>query len=85
LKFQILYIKRLQLIDNSEEDLQIPEVGFSFKTLIRAQALGDYQSLKRQGRRVLRINLKEDVNGNLSMLVELVHKQIELLKEERKN
>jgi transaldolase/glucose-6-phosphate isomerase len=56
----------LQLIDEPEENLMIPEKDYSFGDIIRAQALGDYQALKKSGRRVLRINLKKDVNAGLS-------------------
>jgi transaldolase/glucose-6-phosphate isomerase len=62
----------LQLIDEPIEDLEVPETNYTFGTLIQAQALGDYQALKRLGRRVLRINLKRDVAGNLSRLAKLL-------------
>ena len=37
----------------------IPEHDFDFATLIAAQARGDYQSLQRHGRRVLRVALED--------------------------
>jgi transaldolase/glucose-6-phosphate isomerase len=50
----------LQIIHEPERDLAIPDVGYSFGTLIRAQALGDYLALRKKGRRVLRVGLKGD-------------------------
>ncbi|UCC40541.1 MAG: hypothetical protein JSV96_03600 [Candidatus Aminicenantes bacterium] len=62
----------LQLVDEPSVDLSIPETDYSFNTLIKAQALGDYQALKQRGRRVLRINLKSDVSGGLDRLKDLM-------------
>ncbi len=61
----------LQLIDEPEEDLEVPETDYSFGGLTRAEALGDYQALKQLGRRVLRVNLGKDVEGGLAKLLEL--------------
>lgn len=61
----------LQLVDEPETDLPIPEAGYSFGTLIKAQALGDYHALKSLGRRVLRVNLKSEVMSGLERLAEL--------------
>jgi len=58
----------LQLIDEPAEDLPVPETDFTFGSLIRAQALGDYQALVERGRRVLRVNLGHDVAGGLIRL-----------------
>ncbi len=64
----------LQLIDEPEFDLPVPEAGFSFGKLINAQSIGDYQALKQRGRRVLRINLGRDVAGGIEQLVELMRR-----------
>ncbi len=40
-----------------EADFEIPTEGLTFGTLIRAQALGDYEALIENGRKVLRIHL----------------------------
>ncbi len=64
----------LQLVDEPEFDIPVPETSFSFSTLIRAQALGDYQALKQRGRRVLRVNLKRDVSGGLELLADLIRR-----------
>jgi transaldolase/glucose-6-phosphate isomerase len=47
----------LQIIDEPGMDLAVPESGFTFGALIRAQALGDLMALKKRGRRVHRVNL----------------------------
>jgi transaldolase/glucose-6-phosphate isomerase len=50
----------LQLYRRSEEDLEIPEAGYSFEHLKLAQALGDAQTLREHGRSVVRIELEGD-------------------------
>ena len=62
----------LQLVDEPSVDLSIPETDYSFKKLIEAQALGDYQALKQRDRRVLRVNLKSDASGGLERLKDLI-------------
>jgi len=62
----------LQLVDEPSVNLSIPETDYSFNTLIKAQALGDYQALKQRGRRVLRIDLMSDVRGGLDRLLHLI-------------
>ena len=47
----------LQIVYDAKEDMEIPTEGLTFGTLLRAQALGDYEALKAAGRRVLRIDL----------------------------
>lgn len=47
----------VQLVDDSLEDIDIPETQYSFRTLIKAQSLGDFHALKQKGRRIIRINL----------------------------
>jgi len=50
----------IQVIDaDMGEDLPIPDAPYSFGDLIRAQALGDYRSLKDAGRRVARVTLEQ--------------------------
>jgi hypothetical protein len=38
-------------------DFEIPTEGLTFGTLVRAQALGDYEALIEAGRKVLRVHL----------------------------
>jgi glucose-6-phosphate isomerase len=57
----------IQLVNTeSGEPLAIPGQPFDFGTLIRAQALGDLQSLKAHGRRVMSIDLGPDVDAGLA-------------------
>ena len=63
----------LQLVDNPQEDLAVPETEYTFGALIQAQALGDFLALKQRDRRVLRINLGGDVTGGLKRLAEVLH------------
>lgn len=58
----------LQLVDEPEFDLKVPETDCSFGSLIQAQALGDFQSLKERNRRVLRINLGSNALDSLHLL-----------------
>lgn len=62
----------LQIVDEPAEDVPVPEAEYTFGELIHAQALGDYQALKKRGRRVLRVDLKKDVAGGLSKISELL-------------
>jgi transaldolase/glucose-6-phosphate isomerase len=58
----------LQLVDEPDGDLPVPETSYTFGTLIRAQAQGDRQALLQRGRRVLRVDLGGDVPGGLANL-----------------
>ena len=49
----------LQVVDDTGEELPIPNQPFGFGKLIRAQAAGDFASLQERGRRVARIRLEE--------------------------
>ena len=49
----------LQVVDETGDELAIPGKPFGFGKLIRAQAAGDFESLKERGRRVARIRLEE--------------------------
>jgi glucose-6-phosphate isomerase/transaldolase/glucose-6-phosphate isomerase len=49
----------LQIINDTGEELPIPGQRFGFGRLIRAQAAGDYSSLKERGRRVARARLED--------------------------
>ena len=47
----------IQLYQPAEEDIEIPEAGYSFEYLKNAQALGDMQTLREHGLRVVRIEI----------------------------
>ncbi|MES1247682.1 MAG: hypothetical protein ABUS54_08420 [Actinomycetota bacterium] len=49
----------LQVVDDPGEEIPIPDKPFGFRRLIRAQAAGDYASLKERGRRAARIHIEE--------------------------
>jgi len=56
----------LQITANPSEDIDIPNMGFSFGTLELAQALGDLEALLSRGRRAIRVHLTD---GRLEDLV----------------
>jgi transaldolase / glucose-6-phosphate isomerase len=62
----------LQLVDEPYLDMDVPESGFTFGQLIQAQALGDFHALKERGRRVLRINLKDERLKGLEKITSLL-------------
>jgi hypothetical protein len=49
----------IQVVEDYGEELAIPGQGFGFARLIRAQAAGDFESLRERGRRIARIRLEE--------------------------
>ncbi len=52
-------ILAIQVVDDFGEELEIPGRDFGFKRLIAAQAAGDLEALKEQGRTVCRVKLDE--------------------------
>jgi hypothetical protein len=52
-------ILAIQVVDDTGEEIPIPGQPFGFGKLIRAQAAGDFASLKERGRRVVRIRLED--------------------------
>ena len=62
----------LQIINEFDGDLEVPETEYTFGTLIQAQAFGEYQTLKRMGRRILCVNLKKGTLEELSKLTEMI-------------
>ena len=49
----------LQLVDETGDEIAIPNQPFGFGKLIRAQAAGDFASLQERGRRVARARLED--------------------------
>jgi transaldolase / glucose-6-phosphate isomerase len=47
----------IQLYQRAEEDIEIPEAGYSFEHLKNAQALGDMQTLREHGLNVVRVEV----------------------------
>jgi transaldolase/glucose-6-phosphate isomerase len=64
----------LQLVDEPETDLPVPETDYSFARLIGAQSLGDFHALRRQGRTVLRLSLGRERHRGLEKLTEALGK-----------
>ncbi len=49
----------LQVVDDPGEELPIPGKPFGFRRFIKAQAAGDFESLRERGRRVARVRLED--------------------------
>ena len=49
----------VQVVDDTGDELPIPNQPFGFGKLIRAQAAGDFASLQERGRRIVRIRLED--------------------------
>jgi transaldolase / glucose-6-phosphate isomerase len=49
----------VQVVDDTDDELPIPGQDFGFGRLIRAQAEGDFQSLKERGRKIVRVRLED--------------------------
>ena len=62
----------LQLTGGGGEDLPIPGETFGFGVLVRAQAIGDLQSLTSRKRRAVSIDLGSDIERGLERLAQTV-------------
>jgi transaldolase/glucose-6-phosphate isomerase len=62
----------LQLSGGPKLGLEIPAEKFTFGDLVRAQAIGDYESLVSRNRRALSIDLGENVEADLEQLEQAV-------------
>jgi transaldolase/glucose-6-phosphate isomerase len=60
----------LQVLDDADPDLAVPETAYTFGRLLRAQADGDYGALAAKGRRLLRVDLDGDPVGGIAALEE---------------
>jgi transaldolase/glucose-6-phosphate isomerase len=49
----------VQVVDDTGEEIPIPGEDFGFGRLIRAQAEGDYRSLRERGRPIVRVRLED--------------------------
>jgi transaldolase/glucose-6-phosphate isomerase len=59
----------LQIVADDREDPMIPGMNAGFRTLLAAQALGDWMSLDKRRRRGVRVHLKGDVEPALRALL----------------
>jgi transaldolase / glucose-6-phosphate isomerase len=62
----------LQLTGGGGDDVPIPNEKFGFGVLVRAQAIGDFQSLASRKRRATSIDLGSDVDRGLEKLAQTV-------------
>ena len=62
----------LQIVGDEPNDPPVPGMKVGFRTLLAAQALGDWQSLDKRTRRGVRIHLKGDINAALRSLLAAV-------------
>ena len=62
----------LQLVDDAGEHVHVPETDFTFRQLIRAQALGDLAALEHRERRTLRVRVGGPEGLGLQRLIQLV-------------
>ncbi|WP_419162193.1 hypothetical protein [Candidatus Palauibacter sp.] len=65
----------LQLVDDAGEHVHVPETEFTFRQLIRAQALGDLAALSQRERRTLRVRLGGPEGLGLRRLIQLVEER----------
>ena len=65
----------IQLTAPGRQDVSIPGEPYTFGVLKEAQALGDFESLARRHRRVIRIDLGDDIDQGLRRLLTLVQGQ----------
>ena len=64
----------IQIVDDNKFDLTVPETDYSFLSMIKAQAAGDYQALQEKGRKVIRINLGNSVETAVVTLLKIIRK-----------
>ena len=66
----------MQLTCHDATDISIPGKPYTFGIFKKAQALGDLEALARHGRRVMRVDLGDDVKKGLSLLRQLVDRAV---------
>ena len=62
----------IQITAPDRVDFRVPEAPYTFSVLKDAQALGDFQSLLKHGRRAIRVDLGDNVVAGLKKLQELI-------------
>jgi transaldolase / glucose-6-phosphate isomerase len=62
----------MQIVADDPDDPAIPGMNVGFRTLLAAQALGDWMSLDKRNRRGVRVHLKGDVEPALRALISAV-------------
>ncbi|MBK8551212.1 MAG: hypothetical protein IPL53_09200 [Ignavibacteria bacterium] len=66
----------IQITSDDTKDLEIPGKPYSFSVLKHAQAIGDYESLIKHKRRVLKVNIGSDLEKGLKELYKIIKKSI---------
>jgi transaldolase/glucose-6-phosphate isomerase len=69
----------VQITCDPRRDLPIPGQEYTFGTLIRAQALGDLQSLQKHGRRAIRLHIQGDHAQGIEHVREAIRAAVEPL------
>src|SRR6185437_385782 len=64
----------IQITAPDKVDFPVPEAPYTFSVLKDAQALGDFQSLLKHGRRAIRVDLGKDVVTGLRTLHQLINR-----------
>ncbi len=64
-----VFIQLTGALSAGAKDIPIPNESFTFGTLRDAQAQGDFDVLRRHGRRALRVDLGGDIDGGLATLL----------------
>jgi transaldolase / glucose-6-phosphate isomerase len=62
----------IQITSEITDDLEVPNQGYSFGTLITAQAQGDLKALTNLGRRVIRFHITGNVSEGIKKLTEMI-------------
>ena len=65
-----------QITANDAQDFAVPGEAYTFGILKQAQALGDFHSLSKRGRRAIRVDLGNDTIGGLKKLNALVSEAV---------
>jgi transaldolase / glucose-6-phosphate isomerase len=66
----------MQLTGGGGQDVPIPNEKFGFGVLVRAQAIGDLQSLASRKRRAISVNLGDDIEAGLDSLAKTVNEAL---------
>ncbi|MDQ3193656.1 MAG: transaldolase, partial [Bacteroidota bacterium] len=66
----------IQIVSDDKDDLEIPGKPFTFGILKQAQAIGDYQSLIKHKRKVIRVNLGVNIEKGLKDLYKQIKKAL---------
>ena len=66
----------LQITHDPVQDIAVPGQRYGFKVVVAAQARGDMGVLVERGRRVIRLDLGQDVEGGLKWLARTVEKAL---------